>query len=94
MIFDWYFWLDKHKRLSYLLHESLKDDPLYPVFDLSLWRYYTYDKDGNRDKTMVTHLSVDEFLYGMDEKIILLLEHIGGCEEKLGRDVVYREEEW
>jgi len=29
----------------------------------------------------------------MDEKIILLLEHIEGCEEKLGYDVVYREED-
>eukprot|EP00012_Vannella_robusta_P000216 CAMPEP_0206183466 /NCGR_PEP_ID=MMETSP0166-20121206/655_1 /ASSEMBLY_ACC=CAM_ASM_000260 /TAXON_ID=95228 /ORGANISM="Vannella robusta, Strain DIVA3 518/3/11/1/6" /LENGTH=369 /DNA_ID=CAMNT_0053598327 /DNA_START=125 /DNA_END=1234 /DNA_ORIENTATION=+ len=70
---------DSKKRLGWLVNESLKADELYPVFDLAIWRYYTYDKDGNRASSVTTHTSVDDFFIGMNDKIDRLLRHVDDC---------------
>lgn len=84
--------LDYKKRLGYLLHESLKSDDLYPVFNLSIWRYYEYDEEGNRAETKTVHTSVDDFFMGMDEKVTRFLDHVENCKEKFGEEFVLLEE--
>jgi len=80
-------------RLSYLLKESLKSDPLYPVFDLGLWKYYSYDKKGNRSGSNIVRLkSLEEFFLGMDKRIDRLLDQVAHCEEKIGSENVYLSE--
>ena len=75
------------------MKESLKSDPLYPVFDLGLWKYYNYDSKGNRSGTNIVRLkSLEEFFLGMDKRIERLLDHASHCEEKLGAENVYLSE--
>jgi len=79
---------DSKQRLSYHLKESLKQDPLYPVFNLGLWRYYNYNKDGERSGGETAYLNPEQFFLGMDSRIQKIAAHMEECHEKLG-DAMY-----
>jgi hypothetical protein len=75
-------------KLSYLLKKSLQSDSLFPLFQYALYRFYTYDKKGNRNGDVTAHLTpVDAFFKGMDIRIEKLLDHISECEVKFGEKV-------
>eukprot|EP01095_Lingulamoeba_sp_RSL-Kostka_P006344 TRINITY_DN198_c1_g1_i1.p1 TRINITY_DN198_c1_g1~~TRINITY_DN198_c1_g1_i1.p1 ORF type:complete len:409 (-),score=92.62 TRINITY_DN198_c1_g1_i1:7-1233(-) len=80
---------DKTQKIPYLLDKSLKSDPLYPVFNLGIFRYYNYDNNGKRTTIELSHLHHEIFYYGLETRVATLLEHVDECIDKHGEDRVY-----
>lgn len=78
----------KQSRLSEDLMEAMKEDPLYPVFHLGLFRFYNYNSKGERSGSETVHLKSEAFFYGIESRLKKLVTHFDGCVEEFGEEFV------
>eukprot|EP01095_Lingulamoeba_sp_RSL-Kostka_P011249 TRINITY_DN4225_c0_g1_i2.p1 TRINITY_DN4225_c0_g1~~TRINITY_DN4225_c0_g1_i2.p1 ORF type:complete len:680 (-),score=181.25 TRINITY_DN4225_c0_g1_i2:312-2351(-) len=69
------------QQLGYLLDQSLKNDPLYPHFDLIIF-YYTKEKES------LVHIKHQNFIRGINQRVGYFLDHVDWCIEKYGENRV------
>ena len=82
----------KGYSLGSLLEESLRSDPLYPVFSYGIYNAKLKNETAPNPKGKTTtkvHFLPENFFYGMDVKVNRFLEHVDYCVEQFGADEVF-----